>query len=73
MASYWSLQSSYPQLPASDWPSFMHIFINNLSESESIFRQHGSPNLTYADFIVVQSVWGMTQGLIMPLSGYISR
>ena len=51
----------------------MHIFINNLSESESIFRQHGSPNLTYADFIVVQSVWGMTQGLIMPLSGYISR
>ena len=43
------------------------------SLSLTICRQHGSPDLTYADFIVVQSVWGMTQGLIMPLSGYISR
>ena len=26
-----------------------------------IDRHHGSPNLTYGDFIIVQSVWGMTQ------------
>ena len=71
MASYWSLLASYSQLPASDWQSFLPSFSNNLFNS--IFRQHGSPDLTYADFIVVQSVWGMTQGLIMPLSGYISR
>ena len=37
------------------------------------FRQNGSPDLTYADFIIVQSVWGMTQGVFMPLSGFISR
>merc|ERR1719351_413922 len=36
-------------------------------------RMNGSHDLTYADFIVVQSVWGMTQGVFMPLSGYISR
>ena len=71
MASYWSLLASYSQLPASDWQSFLPSFSNNLFNS--IFRQHGSPDLTYADFIVVQSVWGMTQGLIMTLSGYISR
>ena len=60
-----------------DLPHLLHE-VNTLSsvsqpESLNIFRQHGSPDLTYADFIVVQSVWGMTQGLIMPLSGYISR
>ena len=34
-------------------------------------RQHGSPDLTYTDFVVVQSTWGMTQGFIMPLSGFL--
>ena len=36
-------------------------------------RHHGSPDLTYGDFIIVQSVWGMTQGVTMPLSGFLIR
>ena len=31
-----------------------------------IDRHHGSPNITYGDFIIVQSVWGMTQVSIEP-------
>ncbi len=38
-----------------------------------ISRKHGAPDLTYGDFIVVQSVWGMTQGTIFPLSGFLIR
>ena len=38
-----------------------------------MFRKNGSPDLTYGDFIIVQSVWGMTQGISMPLSGFIIR
>ena len=60
-----------------DLPDILHevivLSLTNLYTSLDCCRQHGSPDLTYADFIVVQSVWGMTQGLIMPLSGYISR
>ncbi len=37
------------------------------------FRAHGAENLTYGDFIIVQSVWGVTQGTIFPLSGFIIR
>jgi len=37
----------------------------------SYMRQKSSPNITYADFVVVQSAWGMTQGLVMPLSGFL--
>ena len=36
-------------------------------------RRHGHPGLTYNDFIVVQSVWGMTQGTVLPVSGYIIK
>ena len=50
-----------------------YSFGNMMTYLTSYMRQHGSPDLTYGDFIVVQSVWGMTQGIIMPLSGYISR
>ena len=50
-----------------------YSFGNMMTYLTSYMRTHGSPDLTYADFIVVQSVWGMTQGIIMPLSGYISR
>ena len=50
-----------------------YSFGNMMTYLTSYMRCHGSPDLTYADFIVVQSVWGMTQGIIMPLSGYISR
>ena len=48
-----------------------HYPMHNLTPN--IFRQNGSPDLTYADFIIVQSVWGMTQGIIMPLSGFVIR
>ena len=79
----WLSYTAYPGLLLQLWqhddlPHILHevhrelltsIWLNLLN----ICRQHGSPDLTYADFIVVQSVWGMTQGLIMPLSGYISR
>ena len=34
---------------------------------------HGSPDLTYGDFIIVQSVWGMTQGMAFPLSGLVIK
>ena len=34
-------------------------------------RHHGSPNLTYGEFIMVQSVYGMTQGIVMPFSGFL--
>ena len=37
----------------------------------SYMRQHGSPDITDTDFVVVQSTWGMTQGVVMPLSGFL--
>jgi hypothetical protein len=30
-------------------------------------------SLIAADFVVVQSAWGMTQGCVMPFSGFIIR
>ncbi len=36
-------------------------------------RAHGAPELSSGDFIVVQSAWGMTQGVVMPISGFIIR
>ena len=50
-----------------------YSFGNMMTYLTSYMRINGSPDLTYADFIVVQSVWGMTQGVFMPLSGYVSR
>jgi len=50
-----------------------YSFGNMMTYLTSYMRQNGSPDLTYADFIIVQSVWGMTQGIIMPLSGFIIR
>jgi len=50
-----------------------YSFGNMMTYLTSYMRQNGSPDLTYADFIIVQSVWGMTQGVFMPLSGYVSR
>jgi len=50
-----------------------YSFGNMMTYLTSYMRQNGSPDLTYADFIIVQSVWGMTQGVIMPLSGFIIR
>jgi len=48
-----------------------YSFGNMMTYLTSYMRHHGSPNLTYGDFIIVQSVWGMTQGFGMPLAGYL--
>ena len=50
-----------------------YSFGNMMTYMVSYMRQHGSPNLTYTDFVVVQSTWGMTQGVVMPFSGFIIR
>ena len=47
-----------------------YSFGNMSTYMVSYMRQYGSPNLTYTDFIVVQSAWGMTQGTVMPFSGF---
>jgi len=48
-----------------------YSFGNMMTYLTSYMRHHGSPDLTYGDFIIVQSVWGMTQGFGMPLAGYL--
>jgi len=48
-----------------------YSFGNMSTYMTSYMRQHGSPHITYTDFVVVQSAWGMTQGLVMPLSGFL--
>jgi len=50
-----------------------YSFGNMMTYLTSYMRHHGSPDLTYGDFIIVQSVWGMTQGVTMPLSGFLVR
>lgn len=50
-----------------------YSFGNMMTYMTSYMRQNGSPNITYEDFVVVQSTWGMTQGTIMPLSGFLIR
>jgi len=50
-----------------------YSFGNMMTYLTSYMRHHGSPDLTYGDFIIVQSVWGMTQGVTMPLSGFLIR
>ena len=48
-----------------------YSFGNMMTYMVSYMRQNGSPNITYEDFVVVQSTWGMTQGVVMPLSGFL--
>ena len=64
-----------------------YSFGNMSTYMTSYMRQHGSPHISYdgkdnlvqpctiictiSDFIVVQSTWGMTQGIVMPFSGFI--
>ena len=50
-----------------------YSFGNMSTYMVSYMRQYGSPNLTYTEFIVVQSAWGMTQGTVMPFSGFLIR
>ena len=48
-----------------------YSFGNISTYMTSYMRQHGSPDITDTDFVVVQSTWGMTQGVVMPLSGFL--
>ena len=50
-----------------------YSFGNMSTYMTSYMRQNGSPNITYTDFVVVQSAWGMTQGVVMPLSGFLIK
>ena len=50
-----------------------YSFGNMTTYMTSYMRHHGSPNITYGDTILIQSVWGMTQGISMPLSGFIIK
>lgn len=36
----------------------------------SFMRKHSaSPEVSYGDFIIVQSAWGITQGIVLPIGG----
>ena len=49
-----------------------YSFGNMMTYMVSYMRFYGSsPSMTYTDFMIVQSTWGMTQGVIMPFSGFI--
>ena len=51
-----------------------YSFGNIMTYLVSYMRANGDPsmaNLTQADFVIVQSTWGMTQGVVMPLSGFL--
>ena len=49
-----------------------YSFGNISTYMTSYMRQHSeSPNVTNTEFVVVQSTWGMTQGVVMPLSGFL--
>ncbi|XP_023330169.1 uncharacterized protein LOC111702648 [Eurytemora carolleeae] len=50
-----------------------YSFGNLSTYMTSYMRQNGSPNITYTDFVIVQSAWGMTQGCVMPFSGFIIK
>ena len=67
-----------PSTPLATWWHTSHLTWGNILLSQDLNpfqkpRHHGSPDLTYGDFIIVQSVWGMTQGVTMPLSGFLIR
>ena len=51
-----------------------YSFGNIMTYLVSYMRVHGAAsqqNLTQSDFVIVQSTWGMTQGVVMPLSGFL--
>ena len=50
-----------------------YSFGNMSTYMVSYMRQKSTPDLTYTQFIVVQSAWGMTQGTVMPFSGFLIR
>jgi len=50
-----------------------YSFGNMMTYMVSYMRKHGAPDLTYSQFIVVNSAWGFTQGIVTPFSGFIVR
>merc|ERR1711872_844764 len=48
-----------------------YSFGNMSTYMTSYMRKHSDSTITYTDFVVVQSAWGMTQGCVMPLSGFL--
>jgi len=50
-----------------------YSFGNMMTYMVSYMRKHGLPDLTYGEFIIVQSAWGLTQGFVTPFSGFIVR
>merc|ERR1719500_631346 len=48
-----------------------YSFANMSTYLTSYMRQHGSPDIIYDEFVVVQSTFGMTQGIVMPFSGFL--
>ena len=49
-----------------------YSFGNISTYMTSYMRQNSeSPNVTNTEFVVVQSTWGMTQGVVMPFSGFL--
>ncbi len=50
-----------------------YSFGNMMTYMTSYMRAHGAPNMTYTEFIAVQSAWGVTQGIVMPISGFLIR
>jgi len=50
-----------------------YSFGNMMTYMVSYMRKHGAPDLTYGQFIVVNSAWGFTQGIVTPFSGFIVR
>eukprot|EP00096_Caligus_rogercresseyi_P009046 TRINITY_DN3001_c0_g1_i1.p1 TRINITY_DN3001_c0_g1~~TRINITY_DN3001_c0_g1_i1.p1 ORF type:complete len:504 (-),score=64.37 TRINITY_DN3001_c0_g1_i1:149-1660(-) len=49
-----------------------YSFGNIMTYMTSYMRNESSPNITYSDFIIVQSTFGMTQGITMPILGYLN-
>ena len=50
-----------------------YSFGNMTTYLTSYMRHNSQPDIEYDDFVVVQSVWGMTQGVVMPFSGFLIR
>ena len=53
---------------------FSRSFANMMPYMVSYMRRHSdeadpADPLTYGDFIVVQSAWGITQGCVLPVAG----
>jgi len=46
-----------------------YSFANVMPYMASYMRHNTLSDLTYADFIVVHSAWGFTQGCVSPLAG----